>query len=43
MMTPAAFKAGWETAHQAATASAAGGSLTLQVPTNHQISQQVDP
>ena len=55
MMTPAAFKTGWETAHEAAPASAelhrryasapfdAGGSPTLQVPTTHQLSQQVDP
>ena len=47
-------KSGWETAHQAAPASAelrspyglapfdAGGTLTLQSPTNHQLSQQVD-
>jgi hypothetical protein len=55
MMTPAAFKTGWETAHTAAPASVelhrryasapfdAGGSPTLQVPTTHQLSQQVDP
>ena len=55
MMTPAAFKTGWETAHQAVPASAelhrryasapfdAGGSPTLQEPTTHQLSQQVDP
>jgi putative transposase len=55
MMTPAAFKTGWETTHAAAPASAelhrryasapfdAGGSPTLQVPTSHQLSQQVDP
>lgn len=55
MMTPEAFKAGWETAHQAAPDSAelqpaygrlpfdAVGTLTLQEPTNHQLSQQVDP
>jgi putative transposase len=54
MMTPAAFAAGWKTAHEAAPASAglrsayglapsnAGGSPTLQEPTNHQLSQQVD-
>jgi hypothetical protein len=54
MMTPAAFRTGWETAHAAAPASAelrrryasapfdAGGSLTLQEPTTHQLSQQVD-
>jgi len=54
MMTPAAFRTGWETAHQAAPASAelhdryaiapfdAGGSLTMKSPTNHQLSQQVD-
>ena len=54
MMTPAAFKLGWETAHQAARASAelhspygltpfdAGATLTLKEPTNHQLSQQVD-
>jgi putative transposase len=55
MMTPAAFKTGWETAHADAPASAelhrryapapsdAGGTHTLQVPTTHQLSQQVDP
>jgi hypothetical protein len=55
MMTPAAFETGRETAHQAVPASAelrchyasapfgAGGSLTLQEPTTHQLSQQVDP
>jgi len=54
MMTPAAFKAGWETTHEAAPASVelrrryapapsdTGGSTTLQEPTNHQLSQQVD-
>jgi hypothetical protein len=54
MMTPAAFKTGWQTAHQAMRASAephgryasvpfdAGASPTLQEPTNHQLSQQVD-
>ena len=54
MMTPAAFKLGWETAHQAAPACAelhdryaiapfdAGGSLTMKSPTNHQLSQQMD-
>jgi hypothetical protein len=54
MMTPAAFATGWRTAHEAAPASAelrlryasapvdAGGSPTLQVPTTHQLSQQVD-
>jgi putative transposase len=54
MMTPAAFRTGWETAHQAAPASAelhdryaiapfdAGGSLTMQSPTNHQLSQPAD-
>ena len=54
MMTHAAFKTGWETAHEAAPASAelhrryasapfdAGGSLTLQSPPIHQLSQQVD-
>jgi len=54
MMTPEAFKTGWETAHEAAPASAelhsayglapfdAGGSLTLQEPTTTQLSQQVD-
>jgi len=53
-MTPEAFKTGWETAHEAAPASAelhsayglapfdAGGSLTLQEPTTTQLSQQVD-
>ena len=55
MMTPAAFKTGWETAHQAARASAelhspyglapfhAGANPNLALPTNHQLSQQVDP
>jgi putative transposase len=55
MMTPEAFKAGWQTAHRAAPDSAelqpaygrlpfdAVGSLTLKEPTNHQLSQQVDP
>jgi putative transposase len=54
MMTPAAFKEGWETAHEAAPASAelraryaiapfnAGDSLTLKEPINHPLSQQVD-
>jgi putative transposase len=54
MMTPQAFKTGWETAHNAAPASAelhdryaiasfdAGGSLTMKSPTNHQLSHQVD-
>jgi len=54
MMTPEAFATGWRTAHQAAPASAelhdryaiapfnAGGSLTLNKPTNHQLSQRVD-
>jgi putative transposase len=54
MMTPAAFATGWRTAHEAAPASAelrrryasapfnAGGGPTLQVPTTHQLSQQVD-
>jgi putative transposase len=54
MMTPAAFKEGWRTAHESAPASAelraryaiapfnAGGSLTLKEPTNHPLSQQVD-
>jgi putative transposase len=54
MMTPAAFKTGWETTHQAPPASAelrrryppapsgTSGSPTLQEPTNHQLSQQVD-
>jgi putative transposase len=54
MMTPTAFAAGRKTAHQAAPASAArpsasglspsdaGGSLTMQEPTNHQLSSQVD-
>ena len=53
MMTPTAFTTGWRTAHEAAPASAelhgryasvpfdAGGSLTLQEPTNHQLSRQV--
>jgi len=51
MMTPTAFATGWQTAHEAAPASAelhgryasvpfnAGGSPTLQQPTNHQLSQ----
>jgi Integrase core domain len=55
MMTPEAFKTGWETAHETAPASAelrrryasapfdAGGSLTLKSPTTHKLSQQVDP
>ena len=55
MMTPAAFKTGWETAHEAARASAelhspyglapfnAGADPNLAVPTNHQLSQRVDP
>ncbi len=54
MRTPTAFAAGWRTAHEAAPASAelrsayglapsnAGDSLTLELPTNHQLSQQVD-
>ena len=54
MMTPAAFAEGWRTAQTAAPASAelpsayglgpsvAGANLTLQEPTNHQLSQQVD-
>lgn len=54
MMTPAAFKASWETTHQAAPVSVelrrryasapsdADGTPTLQVPTTHQLSQQVD-
>jgi putative transposase len=54
MMTPAAFKAGWEAAHEAARASAelrlrsapapfdAGAEPNLAVPTSHQLSQQVD-
>jgi putative transposase len=54
LMTPAAFAAGWRAAHEAAPASAeqpsayglglsdAGGSLTLQEPINHQLSEQVD-
>jgi putative transposase len=54
MMTPAAFRAGWETAHGAARASAglhspsglapsnAGANPNLALPTNHQLSQQVD-
>ena len=55
MMTPAAFAAGWWTAHEAARASAdrhspyglaplnAGANPNLALPTNHQLSQQVDP
>jgi hypothetical protein len=54
MMTPTAFRTGWETAHEAAPASAelhrryapapfdTGGTPTLQKPTTHQLSQQVD-
>lgn len=54
MMTPAAFADGWRTAHEATPLSAelrrryasaplnAGDSLTLQKPTSHQLSQQVD-
>jgi putative transposase len=54
MMTPTAFKTGWETAHERAPASAelraryaiapfnAGASLTLKEPTNHPLSQPVD-
>jgi putative transposase len=54
MMPPAAFKASWETTHQAAPAnvelhrryatapSDTGDTPTLQEPTNHQLSQQVD-
>jgi putative transposase len=54
MMAPATFKASWETTHQAAPASVelrrryasapsdAGDTPTLQVPTTHQLSQQVD-
>ncbi len=54
MMTPAAFKTGWETAHHAARASTglhspyglapsnAGANPNLALPTNHQLSQQVD-
>jgi hypothetical protein len=55
MMTPVVFKTGWETAHEAARASAelhspyggapfdAGANPNLAPPTNHQLSQQVDP
>ena len=55
MMTPTAFKTGWQAAHAAARASAelhspyglaplnAGANPTLDLPTNHQLSQQVDP
>jgi putative transposase len=55
MMTPAAFKTSWETAHEAARASAelrrryasapfdAGANPTLDLATTHQLSQQVDP
>jgi putative transposase len=51
MMTPAAFKTGWETAHATAPASAelrrryasapfdAGADPNLPLPTNHQLSQ----
>ncbi len=54
MMTPAAFAEGWRAAHEAARASAdlrssyglapldAGANLNLPLPTNHQLSQQVD-
>jgi putative transposase len=54
MMTPTAFAEGWRTAHRAARASAelhspyglapfdAGANLNLALPTNHQLSQQVD-
>ena len=54
MMTPEAFKTGWETAREAAPASAelrspyglaafdAGANPNLALPTNHQLSQQVD-
>jgi hypothetical protein len=54
MMAPAAFKAGWETTHQAAPASVelrhryapappdTGDTTALQVPTTHPLSQQVD-
>jgi hypothetical protein len=54
MMTPAAFRAGWETARGAARASAglhspsglapsnAGANPNLALPTNHQLLQQVD-
>jgi putative transposase len=54
MMTPSAFRTGWETAHEAARASAelhgryasapfnAGADPNLALPTNHQLSQQVD-
>ena len=54
MMTPKAFKTGWETAHEAASASAelrspyrlaplnAGANPTLDLPTNHQLSHRVD-
>jgi len=54
MMTPAAFAEGWQTAHEAARASAelrspyglapldAGANPNLAPPTNHQLSQQVD-
>jgi putative transposase len=55
MMTPVAFKTGWETAREAARASAelrspsglapfnAGVNPNLALPTNHQLSQKVDP
>lgn len=54
MMTPTAFKAGWEAAHDTAPASAelhrryasapfdAGGSPTLQQPPTHQLSLGMD-
>lgn len=55
MMTPTAFANGWRTAHEAARASAelhgryasapldAGANPNLALPTNHQLSRQVDP
>jgi hypothetical protein len=55
MMTPTAVRTGWETAHEAAPASAelrrryasapfdAGGTPTLHEPTTHQLSLEVDP
>ena len=50
MITPAAFAEGWRTAHEAAglrssyglAPSDAGANPNLALPTNHQLSQQVD-
>lgn len=55
MMTPTAFRTGWQTIHEAAPASAelrrryasapfdAGDTPTLKEQATHQLSQQVDP